>query len=622
MSNTLSLAAKLSLDTQRWLQGLNKAGGGMKGFVSSTKQHLASLKSSFGSVQGQLASLGVTVGATALIVQSAKMDKSLTQIGQTAGASKQEVLGLRKELFAMGSQTGQNVDDLQSGFNILIQSGLTWKESLAVIGATNKTMAVTGAQAETLAGALGVASTAFNYDLSKPGQALTLLDKMTVAGRKGNAELQDLSSIVSRVGVNAAGAGFGFDKTLAFVEGLSQIERQPERLATLADSTLRLFTNAKYMEASQKATGVSFFDKKTGSRNDPIEVLSNIKKKYDALKNDSQRQNFLTKAFGQADLDTIKGLKTLLSGNTLSNIKTFTSDIGNAGGTISRDLPSAVKNAVDQAGRLKAVLRESADGFAKPINEAIASTAGKLINKKSDGGMELNGTNLAVGAGGLVIAGLLAKKFGGKLGSSLLGKLGGTAAGVAEGKALEAAAGITPVFVTNMPAGGIGGSLADAIPGAAKKGLGARALSLLSKGKGLLAAGLGSLGLGSLAGLGTTSVGALAGAGAYGGAALAGGVGIAGAAGYGVGTLAYNKGIAGTDFGDKIGSGIAKTLAFFGNKEAGEAVKRMEKAAQFEGALKIDINSQGMPIVKQSSSSNSRIPLTVNTGRMMAGGAR
>lgn len=451
MSNSLTLAAKLSLDSNRWNQGLTKAGSGLKGFVGGVKRELTSLKSSLTSAQGTLASIGITVGATALIMQSAKMDKSLTQIGQTAGASKLQVIGLRKELFTMAGQTGQNVDDLQAGFNVLIQSGLTWKESLAVIGATNKTMAVTGAQAETLAGALGVASTAFNYDLSKPNQALALLDKMTVAGRKGNAELQDLSSIVSRVGVNAAGAGFGFDKTLAFVEGLSLIERQPERLATLADSTLRLFTNAKYMEASQKATGVKFFGK-DGSRSDPIEVLSKIKKKFDALKTDSQRQNFLTKAFGQADLDTIKGLKTLLSGNNLSNIKQFTNEISNAGGTIERDLPNAVNNAVDQVGRLKTVLREAADGFAKPINETIASITGKLINKKADGGQELDGKQLAMLAGGGVGLAWLTKRFGGALGSKIFGR----SAGIAEGKALEAAAGITPVFVTNMSDAGMG----------------------------------------------------------------------------------------------------------------------------------------------------------------------
>lgn len=46
---------------------------------------------------------------------------------------------------------------------------------------------------------------------------------------------------------------------------------------------------------------------------------------------------------------------------------------------------------------------------------------------------------------------------------------GSTAAGVAEGKLLEKMAGVTPVFVTNWPSGGIGGGVGDGIKNAATK---------------------------------------------------------------------------------------------------------------------------------------------------------
>jgi hypothetical protein len=91
----------------------------------------------------------------------------------------------------------------------------------------------------------------------------------------------------------------------------------------------------------------------------------------------------------------------------------------------------------------------------------------------------------------------------------------------------------------------------------------------------------------------TTSVGALilrlgaltattAGIGAGGAAAGVGAAGIAaggvavvaaGAAGYGIGTLVNKYLIEGTSIGDKIGEGIARTLASFGNKDAGEAIR-------------------------------------------------
>lgn len=48
--------------------------------------------------------------------------------------------------------------------------------------------------------------------------------------------------------------------------------------------------------------------------------------------------------------------------------------------------------------------------------------------------------------------------------------MGGVGLGVAEGKALEAAAGVTPVFITNWPMGGLGGLGGPAILGGGKRG--------------------------------------------------------------------------------------------------------------------------------------------------------
>jgi hypothetical protein len=56
-------------------------------------------------------------------------------------------------------------------------------------------------------------------------------------------------------------------------------------------------------------------------------------------------------------------------------------------------------------------------------------------------------------------------------------------------------------------------------------------------------------------------------------AATAGGVFAAGAAGYGVGTLTYDHGIAGTKFGDNLGSMIATLLAKLGKEEAKQALE-------------------------------------------------
>lgn len=470
MADNLKIFLELVAKASGFKGEMNSSKNAVSRFAAGARQELASLRGAFDTIGGQLAALGVSIGVVKTVMDSARLDKSLTQIGQTAGEGSGKVTALRSDLFRLGKDSGGNIEDLRDGFNSLVQSGLNMKQAKETLAGINTAMAVTGATSQTLAGGLTVAAEAFQFDLAKPGQALEMLDRMTVAGRLGNAELEDLSSIFARVGVNASSAGMGFDKTLAFIEGLSKVEKQPERLATLADSTLRVFTNLRYMAEAQKATKVRFFDAK-GARREAIDVLDDIKKKYDTLTTDQSRAAFIQKAFGTADLDTIKGMKTLLQGDSLNRVRLFSGMIGNAGGTLKRDFDEATNNLVDQAGRIKNVLREAADGFVKPISETMTDVAKWALDKKENGGLELSGKDMiGYGAGGL-LGTMLAARYGRMGISALADKFlkGGSsvAMGVAQGKALEAAAGIQPVFVTNWQDGGLGEIAGGGAAGAA-----------------------------------------------------------------------------------------------------------------------------------------------------------
>jgi TP901 family phage tail tape measure protein len=539
-------------------------------------------------VQGQLAALGITVGATGLAIQSARLDKTLTQIGLTAGVGSPEVKELRAEHFRLARETGQPVEDLQAGFNSLIQAGVSWDRSLQVIQAMNVATGVTGANAQVLAQGLQVAARAFEFDLSKPGMALELLDKMTVAGRLGNAELEDLAGVFGRVGNAAATAGMKFDEALALVEGLSQsLPGQPERLATRAESTLRLFTNSNYLRAAQAATGVAFFDK-DGARRNAVEVLSDLKVQFDKFGTDLERQRYLSKAFGKADLDTIVGIRELLTGGNLAQVIEMNRQIAEAGGTLERDLDRGLNNAVDQVGRLKSVLRSAADSFIRPINEGLNRAIKGTLDSREEGGLGLSGGQIIGGTAAALLGGYALKRFGGPLLGRLLGSAGSVAGGVAAGKALEAAAGITPVFVTNWPTslGGTGDALAGALGGAGARGAAARVFGGWRAAAGILA---------------TTPLKNIATLGAGGIAGSLGGVAAAGAAGYGVGTLINKTLIEGTEFQDKLGAAIAHTLAFFGNDEARESINMRKRAeAELNGTLKIQIDDQRTRITEMS----------------------
>jgi len=494
MKKTEELLLKISADATRMMSGCRNAEGALMSFTGRAKAEAQKVRNIYSNLQQQLAAMGLAAGLGATIWQSAKLDKSLAQIGQTAGVTGKEIAAIRAELFKMGRDSGQSIDSLKDGFNLLAQSGLNARASLETMKGINVAMAVTGADARALSSALTTAATVYDIDLTKPGQALELLDKMVVAGRLANAELESLSGIFARVGVTAKAAGMNPEKTMAFTEALSQVEKIPEKLGTLVHSTLRLFTNLRYMAAAQQGTGVQFFDAK-GMRRDAFQVFHDLQSKFKTLKTDRARAMFMHHLLPQADEDTIKGVRTLLeSKDYVKRMGEFYEIIKKAGGTLNRDFGDATRNLVDQAGRLKNVMRQTGDELAAPVKQVLADLIRWGLDKKENGGLALTGGEIATGTAATVFGTYAAAKAGGKLFEKIFGKgaggtLGGKAVDIFKGQAglvaqiayakqIQAMSGVTPVYVVNWPNGSSisGGGSLDIMKTTAASGGAARAL--------------------------------------------------------------------------------------------------------------------------------------------------
>lgn len=580
----LSLAIRLWLEARGLSAGFEKAGRDIQGFGRKTRKEMGDTRSSIRAIEGELVKWGAGYKALQGIAKSAALDKNLTLIAQTAGAGRKETEALRGELFRMAKETGQEVEKLAGGFEQLVQAGMNWKEAGAAIEAINPVLAISKASAEDLAKALSTAATSFEFDLSDVKVAKNLLDQMVMAGSLGSAELNNLPDVFARVGVNARAAGMDFSRTLGFIETLSQFEKNPERLSTLADSTLRLFTNQQYKRRAMSATGVDFYDAKGGAR-DPFAVLSDISQRYRGLKTTAQRDQFIEGAFGKTDLDTRRGLRMLLQGNSMNTAREFTTRIAGASGEVAKRLDDALDNAVDQSKRLKTALRDAAESFAQPINKAVSSSLKFLMDKKEQGGLELSGGQMLLGAAALVGGGLLGKKLlKGKFGT--LAGAGNVAAGVATGKALEQM-GVTPVYVVNMPGGGLGGGLAEAAAG----GLGGRLPGAILRG-GMKAAYWTGRAIPWLAGPALSY-----------------------AAGDYAGSKIYSKGLEGTSVADAIGKAITHALAPF-SEHARETLRLDEQYRKtMSGELTIRFDSKGRPVVESMRSEGMEID--VQNGALM-----
>lgn len=447
-------------------EGTDKAGRSMlnlKNLAGRARAELGRIKGAVGSgigsmfkgIPGKLAGLGMGYMAYRQLVSSAQLDRQLVRTQQTAGMSKEEIGEWRNTSFELSKKYGVERPQIQSGFDTLIASGLSPDQAEQASDAITQAVAVTGAEANILAKALITASSAFKIDLKNPGAALDLLQKMTVAGRLGNAELENLSSIFPVIGQDAVKAGMSIEEALSFVEVLSTSEMEPSRLATLAKSSLRLFTNKTYSDQVTKATKIPFFEK-DGKRRSPADVYSDISTQYSRLDTDKERSIYLGKVLKSMDQETVTGTGSWLSSGAIQQFRNNSHKIEDAGPLFNSNLKDNVESATGTAGRMRATLLHLTDRASQPINATFARVGTAMLDAiQASGDSAFNPdyvntiTGIFTGAG-IPGAATLAENL---LGGGVEGLFGGanTMRQVITGQVLQDATGVTPVYVVNFP---------------------------------------------------------------------------------------------------------------------------------------------------------------------------
>ncbi len=450
---------KTEASFRRMAQNSGRSLRTLKTIAMGVRQEFDRIKGLGGSMQGQLAGFGVGVGVIAGLKSNANLERVLIRTKQTAGMTNEQKEEWHTEGWRIAKTYGASREDVDTGFNTLIASGVKYDAAKKTGDAIGQANAITGANPAVLGDAVVAASAAFNIDLNKDGAALDLLQKMTVAGRLGNAELENLSGLFPKIGGAAAAAGMSIEQALAFTESLSKVELQPERLGTLAESTLRVFSTKQYREQVTKQTGVKFFNKDHSSRN-PEEVFSEIKRKFEAMKSDEQRAKFMGIVFKGMDQDTVRGWRSMLTGDRLDDLKSGAKTLGAAEPIYNKDLKENTESTSGTAARMKATFAEAIDRMATPLNKSFADLGSYLLDD-----LNLSGEQMLAGGAALGIGGYYAGR-GAKSGAgALLNKfMGGpeTLKNIAVGKVLEEATGVTSVFVTNWPGGvPLGGGLPD-----------------------------------------------------------------------------------------------------------------------------------------------------------------
>jgi len=215
-------------------------------------------------------------------------------------------------------------------------------------------------------------------------------------------------------------------------------------------------------------------------------------------RSDQERQVALQKAFGDEGARFALGLLRTGSGGlesvmgSMSSARSLEDKVGVLSGTQKASAGALSGTARTTLANLYSPLLDPMTALTTKANEAVGALGTAAQEQENIAKTVSYGSAgaalLAAGVGGAYML------QGGMQGMgalrSLGGGLAGDAAGIAKGKAVEAASGVQPVYVTNWPSGGMGGA-AGAAGGAA--GMGTTASKL---GQGALVGGAAAAGVG------------------------------------------------------------------------------------------------------------------------------
>jgi len=528
---------------------------------------------------------------TALKKLEAELMTKSTPIAQV----REELARLKETATAVGNPLPLDITQIMDAELALKKAGLAVKDIAGPKGAVaaSSFLAVLEemdpGRAATLVGDIGT-----QFQLTGDSY-FDLADQISRAGSASSTGAAEIAESMTQAGSAAKQLGIDYKTTLAILALEAKVGLKGGAAGTALRSVLTSLKTpgSNDVKKLEKKYGLEFFDK---GQFVGIEAALERIKAAEAKMTQQQRGEFRQKLFGDEGSVAASALLDM-EGGYQSILREMNEQL-----TISAKVETRLQGHAGQSEAIAGTWRSIvADGFT-PMLDILTASETKLNGMLSGAAAfqsKHEGVNTAVSgiagvglAGGalfggykLLSAALGAGRVAGGLGAGgLTGALMGTATGIAAGKAVEAAAGITPVFVTNWPGGGIGGG-AGPVAGAA--------------------GGVGVLGqMGAAARLAPGApMGAFLGAtGAAGIATTVAGVLGAGAVGYGVGSL-IQKGLEITGAADRMQEGLARALGALGSdwgKSIADDFARERERARTDLNLTVNVDKDGRATVTEN----------------------
>ncbi|HHK9598953.1 phage tail tape measure protein [Klebsiella grimontii] len=387
----------------------------------------------------------------ALLRNYQQLDRRLTRMGITAGKTRKEIADIFDTSQNVAIKFGVDTSEIQGAFEEI--NGRSGDLNLALKNTDNIGMAIaaSGADGATLGGLIAEYK---KLQIEDKKQTLLALDGMNRLGKEGAFELKDAAEkLPASLSMYAAVGGKGVKgamDVMTVAESAMDVTANKDKAATAVENFIRDLQNPKVVKTLQK-NGINVFDD-NGSMRPLPDLLQETAARSSRGGIKKQRGRLTEAGFNQDSMDLIAGVTGEAGAKKLKTYMGVVAD----GQSIIEDAAYASQDFTSAMQRLATTLEKFANkNLAKPIQE-LADVINNLDPKVVQEWLEF-GKNVAISIGG-IIAARKAFKFGKDIWDMFSpGKGKGLPSDVAD----AFGSGVMPVYVTNWPAGGLGGDKED-----------------------------------------------------------------------------------------------------------------------------------------------------------------
>ncbi|MDP8834510.1 phage tail protein [Serratia marcescens] len=394
----------------------------------------------------------------AMLREFAQTDRVLTELGIAAGKTREEM----RQIFSdtQDSAIKFRVDDSEVVKSIANVNKMTGDLDF---GVKNKDMmamsiAASGADGESIG---GLFATFQKFQTKSAEENLLAMDILNQLGKEGGFELKDFATNGTKIFSAYAGTGRTGPKAVkemgVIMESAMDAVGDKDLAATASFNLLNDLRNPKIAKILE-GSGVNLRDKR-GNMLPINDIVKDIAQR--SGKDGSKRQDERLAKAGFTDYSRLI-ISSVTTGKGAENFARYNAVVAD-GSSIMADAKYAAQDFTSAMQSLNTTWKKfTNDNLAKPVQE-LADAINSVDQKTVQNWLEV-GKNITIAVGGMIAA---RKAF--QIGKGTYDFLRPGKKGIPSGIADVFGSGVMPVYVTNMPGGGMGGGDLPGLPGGTEK---------------------------------------------------------------------------------------------------------------------------------------------------------